>query len=109
MVWFGVVNVRGKNLIFKLFLDYFSLVVLNLLELTEDPFQTVYEHVKYGGPDLWKILNVLYNRMFDSGGGPSGSLMAMILPLFKGKGLEACKKRKLQGHNYVSRNNFKSI
>ena len=47
--------------------------------------QTVYEHVKYGGPDLWKILHVYYNKMFDSASVPSGSLMGMILPLFKGK------------------------
>ena len=27
--------------------------------------QTVSEHVKCGGPNLWKILHVLYNKMFD--------------------------------------------
>ena len=45
-------------------------------------FSFVYEHVKYGGPDLWKILHVLYNKIFDSASVPSGSLMGMILPLF---------------------------
>ena len=58
--------------------------------------QTVYEHVKYGGPDLWKIL-VLYNKMFDSVSVSSGSLMGMILPLFKGKGLKACEKGNYRG------------
>ena len=68
--------------------------------------QTVYhyEHAKYDDPDLWKILRVLYNKMFDSESVPSGSLLGMILPLFKGKGLKACEKRQLQGHNYVSSN-----
>ena len=59
--------------------------------------QTVYEHVKYGGPDLWKILHVLYNKMFDSVSALSGSLMGIILPLFKGKGLEACEKDNYRG------------
>ena len=59
--------------------------------------QTVYEHVKYGGPELWKILHVLYNKMFDSASVPSGSLMGMILPLFKGKGLKACEKDNYRG------------
>ena len=59
--------------------------------------QTVYEHVKYGGLDLWKILHVLYNKMFDSASVPSGSLMGMILPLFKGKGLKACGKDNYRG------------
>ena len=59
--------------------------------------QTVYEHVKYGGPDLWKILHLLYNKMFDSASVPSGSLMGMILPLFKGKGLKACEKDNYRG------------
>ena len=59
--------------------------------------QSVYEHVKYGGPDLWKILHVLYNKMFDSVSVPSGSLMGIILPLFKGKGLKACEKDNYRG------------
>ena len=54
--------------------------------------QTVYEHVKYGGLCLLKILHVLYNKMFASGSVPSASLMGMILPLFKSKGLKACGK-----------------
>ena len=54
--------------------------------------KTVYEHVKYSGPDLWKILHVLYNKMFDSASVPSGSLMGMILPLFKAKDLKPAKK-----------------
>ena len=59
--------------------------------------QTVYEHVKYEGPDLWKILHVLYNKMCDSASVPSGSLMGMILSLFKGKGLKACEKDNYRG------------
>ena len=53
--------------------------------------QTVYQHVRYGDPDLWKILRVLYNKMFVIASVPSGSLMGMILPLFKGKKLPAKK------------------
>ena len=43
------------------------------------------------------ILHVLYNKMFDSASVPSGSLMGMILPLFKGKGFKACGKDNYRG------------
>ena len=67
--------------------------------------QTVHEDLKYGGPDLWKILHIRYNKMFDSAAVPSESLMGMILPLFKGKRqLQDLWKRQLQGHNNVSSN-----
>ena len=59
--------------------------------------QSVYEHVKYGGPDLWKIVHVLYTEMLDSVSVPSGSLVGMILPLLKGKGLKACEKDNYMG------------
>ena len=59
--------------------------------------QTVYQHVTYGGPDLCKILHVLCKKMFGSVSVPSGSLMGMILPLFKGKGLKACVKDNYRG------------
>ena len=49
----------------------------------------VCKHVKYGDPDLWKMLHVLYN---DNTSVPSGSLMGMISPLFKGKGFKSCEK-----------------
>ena len=35
--------------------------------------------------------------MFDSARVPSGSLMGMTLPLFKGKGLKACEKDNYRG------------
>ena len=54
--------------------------------------QTVYEHVKYGGPYLWKMFHVLCNKMLDSVSVPSGSLMGMILPLFNGEDLQPAKK-----------------
>ena len=60
--------------------------------IAEGVDQTIYEHVKYGGPDLWKILHVLYNKMFDNVSVPSGSLMRMILPLSKVKDLKPAKK-----------------
>ena len=67
-------------------------VCKDLTDGTAGVDQTVNEHVKYGVPDIWKILHVLYNKMFDSASVPSGSLMGVILPLFKGKGLKTCEK-----------------
>ena len=40
--------------------------------------------------------------MFDSASVPSGSLMGMILPLFKGKGLKACEKDNYRAYNIQS-------
>ena len=59
--------------------------------------QTVHEHDEYGGPHLWKILSVHYTKKFDGASVPSGSLMEMILLLFKGKGLKACEKDNYMG------------
>ena len=59
--------------------------------------ETVYEHVRYGDPDLWKILHVLYNKMFVSASVPSVSLMGMIVPHYKDKRRKACGKDNYRG------------
>ena len=45
-----------------------------------------------GGPVLWDILSTLFARMFSSVKVPSQFKVELILPLFKGKGLEAHNK-----------------
>ena len=47
------------------------------------PDMTTYEHIKFGGPVLWEFSSVKI---------PSQFKVELILPLFKGKGLEAHNK-----------------
>ena len=54
--------------------------------------QTAYEHIKFGGPSVWSVLYKLYCKMFESSAVPAESLVGMVLPLFKGKGLKASEK-----------------
>ena len=56
------------------------------------PDMTTYEHIKSGRPVLWDILSTLFARMFSSVKVPSQFKVELILPLFKGKGLEAHNK-----------------
>ena len=59
--------------------------------------QTTYEHIKFGGPYLWYALHKLYHSMFENVNMPSNSLIGMVLPLFKGKGLKASEKDNYRG------------
>ena len=59
--------------------------------------QTTYEHIKFGGPSLWSVLYKLYCQMFESSAVPVESLVGMVLPLFKGKGLKASEKDNYRG------------
>ena len=58
---------------------------------------TTYEHIKFGGPILWDILSTSFARMFSSVKVPSQLKVELILPLFKGKGLEAHNKDNYRG------------
>ena len=62
-----------------------------------DICQTTYEHIKFGGPSLWSVLYKLYYQMFESSVVPAESLVGMVLPLFKGKGLKASEKDNYRG------------
>ena len=59
--------------------------------------QTTYEHIKFGGPSLWSVLYRFYCQMFESSAVPAESLVGMVLPLFKGKGLKASDKDSYRG------------
>ena len=59
--------------------------------------QTTCEYIKFGGPSLWSVLYKLYCQMFESSAVPIESLVGMVLPLFKGKGLKASEKDNYRG------------
>ena len=54
-------------------------------------------HIKFGRPVLWDILSTLFARMFSSVKVPSQFEVELILPLFKGKGLETHNKDNYRG------------
>ena len=51
-----------------------------------------YEHVKFAGPDLWILLQDVYQEFFESCMIPKSLKSGTILPLFKGKGAKANNK-----------------
>ena len=59
--------------------------------------QVTYEHLKYGGPKLWRILSILYFRIFYSIEVPQSLKFELLLPLFKGKGTKASNKDNYRG------------
>ena len=61
------------------------------------PDITTYEDIKFGGPVLWDILSILFARMLSSVKVPAQFKAELILPLFKGKGLEARNKDNYRG------------
>ena len=58
--------------------------------------QTTYEHIKFSGPSLWSVLCKLYCQMFEPSAVPAKSLVGIVLPLFKGKGLKPPKKTTIE-------------
>ena len=56
-----------------------------------------YEHVRYAGPPLWKILFHLYQNFFQNSLVCDSLLRGVILPLFKGKGAKANNKDSYRG------------
>ena len=53
-----------------------------------------YKHVKFAGPDLWILLQDLYQECFESCMIFESLKSGIILPLFKGKGAKASNKDK---------------
>ena len=62
-----------------------------------DPDMTTYDYIKFRGPVLWDILSTLFARMFSSVKVPYQFKVELILPLFKGKGLEAHNRDNYRG------------
>ena len=56
-----------------------------------------YEHVKFAGPDLWILMQDLYQTFFESCIIPESLKSGIILPLFKGKGAKANNKDNYRG------------
>ena len=56
-----------------------------------------YEHVKFAGPDLWILLQDLYQTFFESCMIPESLKSGIILPLFKDKGAKANNKDNYRG------------
>ena len=51
----------------------------------------VYEHLKFGGKQLWQVLSDLFVSMYSTHNVPSSLKVQLLLPIFKGKKLEASK------------------
>ena len=51
-----------------------------------------YEHIRFAGPSLWKLLFKLYQNFFTNSSVPESVLTGVILPFFKGKGAKANNK-----------------
>ena len=56
-----------------------------------------YEYVKFAGPDLWILLQEMYQEFFESCMIPKSLKSGIILPLFKGKGAKANNKGNYRG------------
>ena len=56
-----------------------------------------YEHIRYAGPPLWKLLFKLYQNFFTNSSVPESVLTGVILPLFKGKSAKANNKDNYRG------------
>ena len=56
-----------------------------------------YEHIRYGGPSLWKVLHKLVTKFFADMKVPTLLKTTLILLLFKGKGLKAYLKDNYRG------------
>ena len=56
-----------------------------------------YEHIRFAGPPLWKLLFKLYQNFFTNSSVPESVLTGLTLPLFKGKGAKANNKDNYKG------------
>ena len=56
-----------------------------------------YEHIRFAGPSLWKLLFKLYQNVFTNSSVPESVLAGVILPLFKDKGAQANNKDNYRG------------
>ena len=46
---------------------------------------TAYEHLKFGGKQLWQVLSDLFVSMYSTHNVPSSLKIQLLLPIFKGK------------------------
>ena len=56
-----------------------------------------YQHVRFGGSILWKLLHYLYQVFFDKSSVCKTLKTGLVLPLFKGKGVKANNKDNYHG------------
>ena len=59
--------------------------------------QITYGHILYGGPALWDTIYDLFLRFFYDNGSPEMVKICIMLPLFKGKGLQAYDEDNYRG------------
>ena len=71
--------------------------VCSTLKLGVSGVEIDYEHIRYAGPPLWKLLFQLYQNYFDNFSICDSLLTSVILPLFKGKGAKANNKDNYRG------------
>ena len=71
--------------------------VCSISKLGVSGVETDYEHIRYAGPPLWKLLFQLYQNYFDNFFICDSLLTGVILPLFKGKGAKANNKDNYRG------------
>ena len=53
---------------------------------------TAYEHLKFGGKQLWQVLSDLFVFMYSTHNVPSSLKIQLLLPIFKGKKRKASSK-----------------
>ena len=53
---------------------------------------TAYEHLKFGGKQLWQVLSDLFVSMYSTHNVPSSLKIQLLLPIFKGKKLKASNR-----------------
>ena len=71
--------------------------VCSTLKLGVSGVENDYEHIRYAGPPLSKLLFQLYQNYFDNLSVCDSLLTGAILPLFKGKGAKANDKDNYRG------------
>ena len=58
---------------------------------------TVYEHLKFGGKQLWQVLSDLFVSMYLTHNVQSSLKIQLLLPIFMGKNLKASNKDNYRG------------
>ena len=58
---------------------------------------TAYEHLKFGGKQLWQVLSDLFVSMYSTHNVPSCLKIQLLLPIFKGRKLKASNKANYRG------------
>ena len=71
--------------------------VSSSLKLGTSGTVTDYEHIRFGGPTLWRHLFLLYRVIFQTCSVPENFKTGVILPLSKGKGAKANNKDNYRG------------